>query len=256
MSELIREKFARLKICVIIPVYRNAGLISGVLDKVLNTVNDVIVVNDGSPDNTLQVLEQYKNRITIISYPKNRGKGKALVEGFKKARQLNFEYAVTMDGDGQHPADDLVIFAEAIEEYPEAIIVGERSLKGKQLTAGSGFANKFSNFWFTVHTLHKLKDTQTGFRLYPLKKITHMKIFTSRYEAELEMLVRLTWRGTTLKSKPINVYYPPKQERVSSFRPGKDFTRISLLNTFFTFAAIIYGYPSMLIRFLIKKISQ
>ena len=76
---------------------------------------------------------------------------------------------------------------------------------------------------------------------------------TSRYEAELELLVRSAWRNIELIPLPINVYYPPEGERVSHFRPSRDFTRISLLNTFFCFAAILYGYPSMLIRKILGK---
>jgi hypothetical protein len=80
-----------------------------------------------------------------------------------------------------------------------------------------------------------------------------MRLITSRYEAELEMLVRSAWRNIPIIPIPINVFYPSQEERVSFFRPGKDFTRITILNTFFCFAAILYGYPSMLIRKLLSK---
>ena len=80
-----------------------------------------------------------------------------------------------------------------------------------------------------------------------------MKLLSSRYEAELALLVRSAWRDIDILPIPINVYYPPKEERVSHFRPGMDFFRISVLNSFFTFAAILYGYPSMLFHKIVKK---
>ena len=81
----------------------------------------------------------------------------------------------------------------------------------------------------------------------------NMRLFTSRYEAELELLVFSAWRGIDIVPLPIHVYYPPAEERVSHFRPGPDFARISLLNTCLCFIAILYGYPSMFIRKVLKK---
>ena len=83
-----------------------------------------------------------------------------------------------------------------------------------------------------------------------------MKLLSSRYEAELALLVRSAWRGIDILPIPINVYYPPKEERVSHFRPGMDFFRISVLNTFLTFAALLYGYPAMLFHLLKFKIQN
>lgn len=247
------QKLKQLGICVVIPTYNNAQFLPSVLKSVLCYCSDVIVVNDGSPDNTDEVLRCFSDKITIVSQPKNLGKGKALKAGFEKALQLGFKYVVTMDSDGQHKAEDLWKFAQEIEKNPDALVIGARTLEGKDIKSSSSFANKFSNFWFAIHTLHRLSDTQTGYRLYPVYKMGNMKIFTSRYETELEILVRCAWRGIPIKPVSINVFYPSKEQRVSGFRPFKDFTRISILNTFFTFAAIFYGYPSMLIRWLIRK---
>lgn len=244
----VKKKFKFLKICVIIPSYRNAQFLDDVLNSVLEQVDDVIVVNDGSPDDTAKILQKYHDKITIVTHQNNKGKGIAIYSGFVMASQLNFEYAVTMDSDNQHKASDLGKFADMIFDNPASIVVGSRNFEGKDIKSSSSFANKFSNFWFMVHTLQKLSDTQTGYRLYPIKKLLKIKPLTSRYEAELEFLVRSKWRGVKIVETPIDVFYPKKEERVSSFRPFKDFTRISILNTFFTFVAILYGYPSMLIR--------
>lgn len=243
----------RLGICVLIPTYNNAGTLGLVVSDVLNYSDDVIVVNDGSTDDTLSVLQEFEQRITIVSYVKNRGKGYALKTGFYKARELGYKYAITLDSDGQHYASDIPHFVKAIAENREAIIVGERDLTRVDINARSSFANKFSNFWFCVQTGRNLKDTQTGFRAYPLDDLYGLSLLTSRYEAELELLVFASWNGVNIVSIPINVYYPPKSERVSHFRPGPDFIRISILNTILCIVAIVYGIPARLWNSISKK---
>jgi len=243
------------QICVIIPVYNSEKLIADVLKSVLQHTGNLIVVNDGSTDGTLGVIrrsgldpQSFDENISLISYTKNRGKGYALQCGFRKAIEMGFTHAVTMDADGQHLATDIATLAQAAEKQPDALIVGARKFDNPNMPHGNVFANNFSNFWFTVQTGKRLPDTQTGFRVYPLQKIGKMRLFTSRYEAELEMLVRSAWRNIPIISQAINVYYPPQDERLSHFRAGKDFFRISILNTVLCFFAVVYGYPSMLIR--------
>ena len=145
-------------------------------------------------------------------------------------------------------AEDIPLLLKAYSNNPNSLIIGQRSFNNPNMPNKNSFANRFSNFWFKLQTGKKLNDTQTGFRLYPLKKMKRMKPLNNRYEAEYELLVRIAWRNIKLIEQPINVYYPPLEERVSHFRPTKDFVRISLLNTFLTIAALFYGYFSMLIR--------
>jgi glycosyltransferase involved in cell wall biosynthesis len=241
-----------MKICVIIPVYNSENLIGDVIKLVLQYAENLIVVNDGSTDKTLKVLKNF-SEITLISYSKNCGKGYALQRGFWRALKLGFTHAVTMDADGQHLAGDIPIMVQTATRNPDALIVGSRKFDNPNMPQGNVFANNFSNFWFMLQTAKKLPDTQTGFRVYPLQKMGKIQLFTSRYEAELELLVRSAWRGIPLIPQPINVYYPPVNKRVSHFRGGKDFFRISVLNSILCFAAVLYGYPSMFLRKMIKK---
>lgn len=234
-------------ICVIIPTYDNAGTIADVVERTLLHCDDVIVVNDGSTDSTKAILLGISN-ITLINSPKNEGKGAALRRGFLKALDMGFAYAITLDADGQHYPEDIPIFLEANIQHPGCLIVGHGNLEGVRRPKGSSFANAFSNFWFCVQTFHRLPDTQTGYRLYPLKKLKGLSLLTSRYEAELELMVFASWHGVKLRSKPVDVFYPKPEERVSHFRPGIDFTRISILNTILCFLAVIYGLPCFLYR--------
>ena len=241
------------EICAVIPTYNNENTLSAVIDAVLAYLPDVIVVNDGSTDRTGEILTTYEEKVKIVSYAKNSGKGYALKCGFDLAQQLGYKYALTIDADGQHYAEDIPAFVETIEKYPHSLIIGNRNLMQDNMPKKNTFANKFSNFWFRVQTAIKLPDTQTGFRLYPLQKMKRLRPFTSRYEAELEMLVRCAWRGIRLISIPVRVYYAPKGERVSHFRPARDFLRISLLNSLLVFLAVVYGYPCKFFRYLLNK---
>ena len=236
-------------ICVVIPTYNNEGTITAVVQATLQECRDVIVVNDGSTDGTRDILHGMEG-ITLVEYAENRGKGYALKCGFRRALQMGFAYAITLDGDGQHYPDDIALFLKANQQHPGALILGSRQMDGIERSLGSRFANEFSNFWFYVQTGRRLADTQTGYRLYPLKKLHGLELLTSRYEAELELLVQASLHGVEIVPINIKVYYPPLAERVSHFRPIRDFARISVLNTVLCFLAVVYGLPLRLWRWL------
>ena len=247
-----------MRTVVLIPTYNNETTICDVVRRCLLLHQDVMVVCDGCTDNTLTLLRQMRETqaFFIVSYSKNKGKGTALKIGFKKALEMGYTHALTLDADGQHYPEDIPTLLNAGEKNPQAIIVGSRSFGDDNMPGGNVFANKFSNFWFTVQTLQCLPDTQTGFRLYPLRKIGGLRVLTSRYEAELEILVFSAWRGTKLIPVSVNVYYPSPEARVTHFRPGRDFARISILNTILCLLAIVYGGPKILINYLAKKIKS
>ncbi len=234
--------------CVIIPTYNNAGTICRVIADVKRYTSDIIVVNDGCTDETPSLLAD--TGVIVVDYGRNRGKGYALKAGFSKACALGFDYAITIDADGQHFASDIPAFVKAIRQHPDSMIVGSRNLTEKNMPAANTFANKFSNFWFKLQTGIDLPDTQTGYRLYPLRKMGKLWWLTSRYEAELEMLVYAAWQGISIVPIGVKVYYPPAGQRVSHFRPVYDFARISLLNTILCFLAVVYALPLKLIRLL------
>ncbi|MGE8302667.1 MAG: DUF2062 domain-containing protein, partial [Sphingobacterium paramultivorum] len=115
----------------------------------------------------------------------------------------------------------------------------------------SSFGNKFSNFWFWFETGIKLADTQSGYRLYPLDRIPK-KLYTNKFELEIEVIVRSAWKDIAVKNVPIKILYDPI-ERVSHFRPFKDFTRISTLNTFLVLISLLYIFPRNAFRSFKKK---
>ena len=239
------------KLCIIIPTYNNAGTICDVAGRAAAQGFPVIVVNDGSTDETAVKLAQSGLPVTILTHPHNRGKGIALRTGLTHAREQGYHYAITLDADGQHFPEDIPVLTAALAEHPGALVVGSRNLQAENMPGGNTFANRFSNFWFRVQTARSLPDTQTGYRAYPLDRLPSLRILTSRYEAELALLVFSAWKGIELVPVPIRVCYP--EDRVSSFRPFRDFFRISVLNTLLCVLALVYGYPRLLIHKLLRN---
>jgi glycosyltransferase involved in cell wall biosynthesis len=244
--------FKTLKVCVVIPTYNNAGTLADVIRGVQQYTSQILVVNDGSTDNTPQILAGFPE-ITIIDYTPNKGKGVALKTGIRKAAELGYEYAITIDSDGQHFPSDLPAFIEKIQSEPGSLIVGARNLNQENMPGKNTFANKFSNFWYWAETGIRLPDTQSGFRLYPVQQLAKKRYITGRYEFEIEIMVRAAWSGIPVSSIPISVYYAPAGERVSHFRPAKDFTRISILNTFLVLISLLWIKPRNLFRKMFSK---
>lgn len=240
------------KICVLIPTYNNAGTLGAVLRDVLAYTSHVIVVNDGATDHTAEVLAEFP-QVKLVSYQPNRGKGIALRRGFQFATESGYDYAITIDADGQHFASDLPVFFDKVREKPRAILIGARNLQQENMPGKNTFANKFSNFWFYVETGLKGPDTQSGYRLYPLHAMKKMWFICTKYEFEIEVLVKSAWRGIKIEWVPVQVYYPPAEERVSHFRPFRDFSRISVLNTVLVTIAFLYIHPRNFIRFIFSK---
>lgn len=237
---------------VIIPTYNNAGTLPDVLERTLAQGLPVIVVNDGCTDNTNGVLDSViagpdrQSLLTVVTHAANKGKGAALKSAFRKAREMGFSYAVTLDSDGQHYPEDIPILLA--EKGERTIVVGSRTTRGAN--AGGSFANRFSNFWFKAYTGINLPDTQTGFRLYPLAKLPSLSVMSARYEAELSLLLFSAWKGLRLVPVQVRVNYP--KDRVTHFRPFQDFMRITIVNTLCLFVALLYGWPRILLRQLFK----
>ncbi|RQO30809.1 DUF2062 domain-containing protein [Taibaiella sp. KBW10] len=246
------HRFTELGICVLIPTYNNAGTLKQVIEEVLHYTGNVLVVNDGSTDHTAEILAAYP-QVEQLSYTPNQGKGNALKLGFRRALALGYTYAITIDSDGQHYPADLPLFVDAIAAQPNRLIIGARNLNQEHVPTKSSFGNKFSNFWFWVETGIRLPDTQSGYRLYPLAQAGTLRYFSGKYELEIEAPVRIAWKGVPVSYIPIQVYYPPAAERISHFRPFKDFTRISILNTFLTFIALLWIHPRNFIKKLFTK---
>lgn len=250
-DKIIIQKSLNQSICVIIPTYNNEKTLRRVINGVLLFTDQIIIVNDGSTDSSTAILKDYQ-QLTQIHFDQNKGKGMALRAGFSKAKSLGFLHAITIDSDGQHFPENLPLFEKEISESDlPVLLIGSRNMTQENVPKKSSFGNKFSNFWFWFETGKTLTDTQSGFRSYPLMQIPN-RFFTPKFEFEIEVIVRSSWKGIEVKNIPIDVLYDPA-ERVSHFRPFKDFTRISVLNTVLVTIALLYIKPRNFIRKVKKK---
>lgn len=239
--------------CVVIPTYNNDQTLKKVIDGVLLCLpaSQILIVNDGSTDNTAQILSNYSD-IAQLHLLHNFGKGYALRQGFSKALSLGFSHAITIDSDGQHFPEDIPILLSVSQKEPEILFIGSRNMNQEGVPSKSSFGNKFSNFWFWFETGIRLTDTQSGFRVYPISQMP-TKWYSNKFEFEIECIVRSAWNGIQVKNHPIQIKYEPVDKRVSHFRPFKDFSRISVLNTILVLIQFLYILPRNFFRNFKKK---
>jgi len=244
--------FERWRVCILVPTFNNAKTLGPLLKDLEVYKGRIFLLNDGSTDETEKTARQFPG-VHLVSYYPNRGKGYALQKGFRTALDLGYDYAISIDSDGQHFVKDIPAFLDGLEKNPGALIIGARNMNQSSVPAKSSFGHRFSNFWFAVETGIRLPDTQSGYRLYPIARLRSMTFITRRFEFEIEVIVRAAWKGIPVISVPVSVYYAPPGERVSHFRPFVDFTRISILNSFLVFISIFYIRPRDLLRRLFLK---
>jgi glycosyltransferase involved in cell wall biosynthesis len=211
-----------------IPVYNNARTIADVAQRCRTQIEKVIVVDDGSTDADLTELLKPLD-VTVIRHPKNLGKGEALKTAFQHAMENGAEYLITLDGDGQHFPEDIPRFLGRLS--PEVMLIGYRDEVVGVMPGSSQFGREFSDFWIGIEAGRKVRDTQSGFRAYPLANVLRLPLSTRHYNLEVEVVTRAIWAGLRIESVPIRVEYHEPARRVSSFRPFMDNLRISLLHT-------------------------
>lgn len=232
MSELTAGRQASTTL-VVIPTYNNAASLAAVVTGVRQHVADILVVDDGSTDDTAAVIAAFP-QIQVLRHATNKGKGEALLSGFAYAHRQGFDNAVVIDADGQHYPDDLPLFLRKVAAHPGHIVIGCRNFDARDagdVPGSSRFGRKFSNFWVWAETGMQLPDTQSGFRSYPVRDLPLQGLHCRRYDFEIEILTRAIWAGIPVVSAPIRVFYPQRAERISHFHPWKDNARLTVLHT-------------------------
>ena len=220
---------------IIIPVYNHEQRIGEVIGQAMKLGLPLFVIDDGSTDNTPKIIRDIPG-ISVIRHPVNLGKGAALLTGFAAAVAQGCDWAITIDGDGQHLPEDAASLLRAAGEGRRIIVVGRRQgMVGKNVPWTSRFGRGFSNFWVWAAGGPLISDSQSGFRLYPLPEALHLGVKATRYQFEVEVLVRAKQRGIETVEAPVRVVYQAKGERVSHFQPWLDFRRNSA-----TFSRLIW----------------
>lgn len=211
---------------IVIPAYNEQATIRDVVTRVLAQAESVIVVDDGSEDNTLKELAGLE--ITILHNESNRGKAASLWRGMTHALQAGAKAVISLDGDGQHRPEDIPRLVGAATAFPGNIIIASRLRKQENAPPLRLFANRFANFWISWAAGYFIADSQSGFRLYPADVLQQVKVNTDRdhsFVFESEILIDAAWKRYRSVAVPIESLYP-KMARHSHYRPAADTTAI------------------------------
>ena len=213
-------------LAVLVPALNCTATIGAVVGGARRFTATVVVVNDGSVDGTADCAAEAGAH--VLSHDRNRGKGAALQTGMQWLAQRGFTRVLTMDGDGQHLSEEIPALCEASAAAPEELIIGARQIAPQVTTPAKRFGNRFANRWVAIACGLTLPDTQSGFRVYPLRQTLALGVRASHFAFETEVLIRAARAGIPIRSVPVQVYYPPIAERVSHFEPFRDTVRIIL----------------------------
>jgi len=212
-----------MKTCVIIPTYNEAKEISGLVKKILEQGLEVLVVDDGSIDNTAEIAAN--NGAAVLRNYDNQGKGASLIKGFNYALNNGFDAVITMDGDGQHQPQDIQHFIHLAKNSDSAIFIGNRMLKTKPMPWLRLLTNKFMSRLISAIAKQDIPDSQCGFRLIKGEALKRLNLKTSRYETESEILIESSRLGFKIESVPIRTVYSGQKSQIRPFSDTLRFIR-------------------------------
>lgn len=202
-----------MKICVIIPTFNESKRIAVLVKQVRSQGFEVVVVDDGSQDQTSRIAEE-AGAVVLVNEV-NQGKGASLIRGFGYVLSKGFDAVITMDGDGQHLPQDLPLFLDAAKSPDSAIIVGNRMSLTKAMPWVRIATNKFMSWLISSMAGQQIPDTQCGFRLIKKEVLEKIKLETSKYEIESEMLINAARLKFKIKSVPITTVYRGEKSQIN-----------------------------------------
>ena len=212
-----------------VPVYNNGTTVAAVAKGCRAVLPRVLVVDDGSTDVDVAALLADTD-IAVVRHPRNRGKGCALRTALAWVRERGGAFMVTLDADGQHDPAEIPKLLAALEEDPEAIVIGARNMRGPNVPRSSRFGMRFSDTWVRMETGLPVRDSQSGFRAYPVALVSELKLRGRHFDFEAEVLARAAWAGLAIRSVDVGVTYAPPGQRVSHFRPWRDNLRLTAMH--------------------------
>ena len=202
-------------ICIVIPAFSEEKHIASVVEQIRQYSDHVVVVDDGSPDQT--AAEAEKAGAVVLRHNGNKGKGVALTTGFEYARKKGFEAVITMDADGQHDPNDLPKFVEAYRRTGIPVLVGNRMVDVKDMPLIRRWTNRFMSWMLTRIMGQYVPDTQCGYRLYRCDVIPYISAESEGFAAESEVLLRVSDRGIRIDSVRIATIYGDEKSKINPF---------------------------------------
>jgi len=209
-----------MKICVIIPVYNECEAVGFVVKSVLQKGLDVLVINDGSTDESGTVALEHGAR--VITNPAKTGKGASLRRGFQKVLEEDYDGVITMDGDGQHDAQDLDKILHKAQACPHSIVNGTRMTDPHGMPLVRFLTNKVMSWMISLVCRQKISDTQCGFRYIDTGILQTITLASESYEIETETLIKASRAGFPVYCVPVRTIYSSEKSKV---HPVKDTIR-------------------------------
>ncbi|MCG8088216.1 MAG: glycosyltransferase family 2 protein [Candidatus Thiodiazotropha endolucinida] len=215
-----------MQIAVVIPVYNESATIRDVAAAALQQTENVIIVDDGSSDDSQSQLEDLN--VHLLRHEQNQGKATALQSGFDQAIKLNAEMIITLDGDGQHNPAEIPQLISAAQANPNSIIIAARLKQRHNAPKLRLFANRFADFWVSWAAGYPVTDSQSGFRLYPFDLLRDVRLNTSKEKGfvfESEIVIEAASHSFYSVSVPVESIYHVGR-RQSHYKPWTDTWRI------------------------------
>ena len=235
--------------CVIIPTYNHWQVLPKILAEVRSRGLAIYIIDDGSDSpcaEAVKALHDEASQIIVSRHEPNRGKGFAVMQGFELASKAGFTHALQIDADGQHDLAKIDTFLATARRQPDAVISGQ-PVYDTSIPTGRKIGRWITHIWVFIETLSlRITDSMCGFRVYPLEQVMALKAqesIGSRMDFDVEIMVRLFWRGVAPVMIPVKVTYPPGN--ISNFRLWRDNALISLMHTRLVFT-MIWRLPSIL----------
>jgi glycosyltransferase involved in cell wall biosynthesis len=207
--------------CAIVPALDCQHTVAAVVQGIRRLQIPAVVIDDGSRDDTAAVAEEAG--ATVLRHSENRGKGHALVTGFRWALEHDVQHVLTLDGDGQHDPAEIPAL---LEQASADMVVGRRCISPRAMPLSSLIGNTTSMFWVSLFTGRFCPDAQCGFRVYSAQLLRRVPLVGGRFETETEILLRAALLGLTIRWVPIRTIYPPRGQRTTHFRTRRDPLRV------------------------------
>jgi len=207
----LKKKNNNTKIAILIPAYNEEKYIKGVIKDCFKYRLDIVIVDDGSTDNTLEVVKSIpvpKNfKITLVKHSKNLGKGQSLKTGFSYIVKNNYSGVITIDADGQHKTIEIKNFLKVIEKENPDLIIGDRLGNTKNMPFIRLATNVFTSWVISNIAGIRISDVQSGFRYISTKALKNIKLETKNFDTEPEIIIQASWLGYNIKNIPISTIY-------------------------------------------------
>lgn len=219
-----------MKICVLIPSYNEERTIGAIVAVLRGMGLPVYVVDDGSNDNT--ATEAGKAGAEVIRHEKNTGKGASLIDGFGRALKDGFDAVLVMDGDGQHSTGDVLSFINTMGEGGFDIVIGNRMQDTGSMPFVRIHTNRFMSSLLSKVAGQPIPDSQCGFRLIKRNVLEKIRLNSSKFETESELLIKAGRAGFRIGSVPVRTVYQGEKSRINPVIDTLRFFRLLIWTAF------------------------